>query len=166
MLYSAFIILIIILLWRQIPIIHHSPFIFSYFLSPYLLISTPSFSFALLPLPYCSAKANTRADFEANIDWRICSIRFLFLCCRLGWLAEEMQSNKWPMSEWLVTLQDSTHNRLLYLSTPMHAIVVGIECFTWNILWWSTYFIDSCESLPHDTTPMTGCECCPPKVRV
>ena len=68
MLCSAFIILIIILLWRQIPIIHHSPFIVSYFLSPYLLISTPSFSFALLPLPYCSAKASIRTNIETNIE--------------------------------------------------------------------------------------------------
>jgi len=44
------------------------------------------------------------------------------------------------MPEWPVILRNSTHNKLLYRSTPMHAIVVDIECFTWNILGWSTYF--------------------------
>ena len=39
-----------------------------------------------------------------------------------------------------------------YRFTPMHAIMVGIECFTWNILGRTTCFIDSNEGPTRHST--------------
>ena len=70
MLYSAFIILIIILLWSQIPVIHHSSSTIHRQLFPLPLFANLDSQLLLCspPSPYCSAKANIRANIETNIE--------------------------------------------------------------------------------------------------
>ena len=49
-------------------------------------------------------------------------------------------------NNWVI-LQDSTLSKPQYWYTPLNTNTVDIECFTWNIPRWSTYVINSSESL-------------------
>ena len=71
MFYSAFIILSIILLWSQIPVIHHSSSTIHRQLFPLPLFANLDSQLLLcspIPPPYYSAKANIRANIETNIE--------------------------------------------------------------------------------------------------